>query len=145
MKVVFVRDVPRIAAAGEAKEVANGYARNYLIPRGLAVVSRPGMAGIASVRHQEKQAAEMAKLAELLNGREILLQAKAGARDRLYGAVTSADIAAKLEETAGVAIDRRKIVLARPIQQLGSYDVPIKLSGDIMPRVKVTITREEAA
>lgn len=145
MKVIFVRDLPSIAQAGDTKEVADGYARNYLIPRGLAVIARPGAETIASVRRQEKAASEMVKLAELLNGREISLKARAGSRDRLYGAITSADIATKLNETAGVAIDKKKIALAKPIHQLGSYEVAIKLAGDIVPKIKVTITQEETA
>ncbi len=145
MKVIFVRDLPNIAQSGDTKEVADGYARNYLLPRGLAVVARPGAATIAAVRRQEKAAAELTKLAEQLNGLELNLKARAGARDRLYGAITTADIAARLNETAGIVVDRRKIALAKPIHQLGSYDVTIKLAKDITPGIKVTITREETA
>jgi len=145
MKVIFVRDLPNVAQAGDTREVADGYARNYLIPKALAVVAKPGAATIATVRRQEKASAELEKLADQLAGLEISLKARAGARDRLYGAITTADIASKINETAGVAIDRRKIVLAKPIHQLGSYDVAIKLAKDIRPKVRVTITQEETA
>jgi large subunit ribosomal protein L9 len=145
MKVIFVRELPNIAQAGDTKEVADGYARNYLIPKGLAVIAKPGAATSATVRRQEKASVELSKLADQLAGLEISLKARAGARDRLYGAITTADIASKINETAGVAIDRRKIVLAKPIHQLGSYDVAIKLAKDIRPKVRVTITQEETA
>ena len=142
MKVIFVQDLPNTAQAGDTKEVADGYARNFLIPRGLAVAAKPGTGNLAAVSRQHKLITELNKLADKLEGLEISLKARAGAKDRLYGAITTADIASKLEE-AGVVIDRRKIVLAKPIHQLGSYEVAIKLAKDIIPRIKVTVTEEE--
>jgi large subunit ribosomal protein L9 len=143
MKVIFVQDLPNIAKAGDTKEVADGYARNFLIPRGLAVVAKPGTSNLAAVSRQHKLVTELNKLADKLEGLEISLKARAGAKDRLYGAITTADIASKLDEAAGVVIDRRKIVLAKPIHQLGSYEVAIKLAKDIIPKIKVSITEEE--
>ena len=84
----------------------------------------------------------MRELANQLEGREITLKAKVGAQDRLYGSITSADIASELEN-AGLAIDKKKIELAEPVRQLGSHEVTIKLAKDIVPKVKVTVIEEE--
>jgi large subunit ribosomal protein L9 len=83
-------------------------------------------------------------MAKELDGKEVILKAKAGTKDRLYGRVTSADIAAELEKTTGVVVDKRKIELAEPIRELGSYEVLIKLGKDITPKIKVTVTEEGA-
>ena len=142
MKVIFVQDLPKVAQAGEVKEVANGYARNFLIPKGLAIVAKPGVVSIVTAR-QSKTAAELTGLAQKLEGVEISLKARAGAKDRLYGAVTATDIASELDKTTGLAIDKRKIELDQPIRQLGSYEVVIKLAKDVTPKIKVTVTEEE--
>jgi large subunit ribosomal protein L9 len=83
--------------------------------------------------------AELLEMADNLNGREIVLEARTGTQDRLYGSITAADIAAELESAAGFAIDKRKIDLVEPIRQLGSYDVTIRLTKDIVPQIKVTV------
>ncbi len=149
MKVVFLQDVANIASAGEIKEVADGYARNFLIPKKLAVLASSSAAGTveaqrrAEARAKEKEKAELIELADRLDGREITLKAQVGAKERLYGSITSADIAAELESTAGVAIDKKKIELAEPIRQLGSYEVTVKLAQDIAAEIKVTVTAKE--
>ncbi len=142
MKVIFLQDLPRVAHAGDTKEVADGYARNFLIPKGLAMLAKPGAASIIA-RQQEKTAAELAELASKLEGLEINFKARAGAKDRLYGAITTADIALEISTTAGLAVDKRKIELDKPIHQLGSYEVEIKLAKDIVPKIKVIVTEEE--
>ena len=150
MRVIFLEDVPRIARAGEIREVAEGYGRNFLIPRKLAApVSQQATGRFeaqqrARVKKQEKMGAELAKMADQLEGKEIALKAKVGAKDRLYGSITSADIAAELEKTSGMAIDKRKIELEKPIHELGSFDVPIRLAKDVVPKIKVTVSGEEA-
>ena len=141
MKVIFLQDVPNVARAGDEKEVADGYARNYLIPKNLVVIARPGAANVVAAR-QQKQVAELAELAGKLEGVEINLKARAGAKDRLYGAVTTADIAEELDKMTGLTIDKRKIDLEKPIHQLGSYDVAIRLAKEIMPKIKVIVTEE---
>jgi large subunit ribosomal protein L9 len=145
MKVIFVQDLPNVAQVGDTKEVANGYARNFLIPKKLAVVAKPGAANIVASSRRDKTAAELAELAEKLEGLEINLKARVGTKDRLYGAVTTADIASELNRTAGVVIDKKKIALAKPIHQLGSYEVAIKLAKDIIPKINVILTEEETA
>ena len=149
MKVVFLQDVPNVARAGETKEVASGYGRNFLIPKKLALLANtPALSTIKTqlkteAGSQVQTEARLAELAQQLEGKEITLKARAGAKDRLYGSITSADIAAELENSSGVVIDKRKIELADPIRQLGSYEVIIKLAKDIIPKIKVTVTEKE--
>ena len=147
MRVIFVEDVPNVARAGDIKEVANGYGRNYLIPQKLARLATSPAANLSEIQRRlatrNQSEAALVKLANQLEGREVTLKARVGAKDRLYGSITSADIAAELQESAGVAIDKRKIELAEPIRQLGSYEVVIRLTKDIVPTIKVTVTAEE--
>ncbi len=151
MRVVFLEDVADVGKAGQIKEVNDGYGRNFLIPRKLAMPARPQ--DIKDVESQikarariaAKTEAEMKALAELLQGQEVIIKARAGQQFRLYGSITTADISAALEKSAGATVDKRKIELAEPIHQLGSYDVPIRLGKDIVTNIKVTVTREEPA
>jgi len=145
MRVVFLQDVPNMARAGDIKEVANGYARNFLFPRKLALLAKP-----QAIRQVEtgdiakaRVNAELMALASQLEGKEVSLKAKAGAKDRLYGSITSADIASELSNTTRLAIDKRKIELDEPIRQLGSYEVTVRLAKDILPKIRVTVTEEE--
>ncbi len=149
MKVVFLQDVPNVARAGEIKEVANGYGRNYLIPKNLALLAKSSAISLtAAQRKIEAQSqvdnmAEIVKLADQLDGIEVTLKARAGAKDRLYGSITSADIAAELEATTGLVVDKRKMELAEAIRQLGSYEVTIRLTKDVVPKIKVTVIEKE--
>ena len=151
MRVIFLRDVPNVARAGEVKEVANGYGRNYLIPRKLALLASSSATSLIETQRkieaqsQAENEAELVELANQLDGREVSLKARAGAKDRIYGSITTADIASELESTIGLIVDRRKIELAEPIRQLGSYEVSIRLSKDIIPKIKVTVVWEEAS
>jgi len=146
MKVIFLQDVPHVAQAGEIKEVADGYGRNFLIPKKLALLATSQ--ALKQIEIQDKMKTqvdeELTALANQLEGKEISLKAKAGAKDRLYGSITSADIAAELNNTTRLAIDKRKIELDEPIRQLGSYEVAIRLARDIVPKIRVTVTEEEA-
>ena len=150
MKVVFLEDVSSIASAGEVKDVADGYARNYLIPKKLAALASPEITSRLEAQlqiklsKQAKTEAELTEIASQLEGKEVMLQAKVGAKDRLYGSITSADIVAKLEKVTGITVDKRKIELDEPIRELGSFDVAIRLSKDTMPKVKVVVSEEEA-
>ena len=148
MKVVFLQDVPNVARAGETKEVADGYGRNFLIPRKLAAKAEPRMTDAieaqikAGARLAAQTEAEIIELANLLEGKEIILRARVGVKDRLYGSVTSADIATELENVTGAVVDRRKIELESPIRELGSYEVPIRLTKDIVPKIALTVVEE---
>ena len=151
MKVVFLQDVPNVARAGELKEVADGYGRNFLLPKKLAVLASSSAASMIEAQRRIKaqsQAAletELDELARQLEGKEITLKVRVGAKDRLYGSITSADIASELQNTTGLVVDKRKIELAEPIRQLGSYEVTIRLAKDIIPQIKVTVIEEETA
>jgi len=146
MRVVFLQDVPNVAKVGDIKEVANGYARNFLIPRKLALLAKPqAIRQIETGDRAKAQVnAELMALASQIEGKEVILKAKAGAKDRLYGSITSADIASELSNNTGLAIDKRKIELDEPIRQLGNYEVTIKLAKDILPKIRVTIAEEES-
>ncbi len=149
MKVIFLEDVPNVAEVGEVKEVADGYARNYLLPKKLAVLANSAASTIVEAqlkkkaRLQAQTEAEMAELAQQLEGKEITLKAKVGAKERLYGSITTADIADEIRSCLGLDIDKRKIELAEPIRELGSYEVTIRLFKDIVPKIKLTVVAEE--
>ncbi len=150
MKVIFLEDVPNVARAGEAKVVADGYGRNYLLPRGLAVLANSSAANVVEAqlkkiaRREAQTEVEMLELAKQLEGREIVLKAKSGATDKLYGSVTSADIAEALSNAVNVNIDKRKVELEEPIRQLGDYEIAIRLFKEIAPKVKLAVVGEEA-
>lgn len=149
MKVIFLEDVPPVAQAGEMKEVADGYARNFLFPKKLAVLADARTTHLVEVqlkrkaRLQAETEAEMKELAKQLEGREIVLKARAGAEDRLYGSITNADIVEELSRSAGVAVDKRKIELDNPIREVGNYEIAIRLTKDIIPKIKLTVIEEE--
>jgi len=145
MRVIFLENVPNVAKATEIKEVADGYARNFLFPKKLAVLVNAQ--GINQVKAKHKAMVEtedeLINLAKELEGREIILKAQAGAQDRLYGSITNVDIATELQTVTGITIDKRKIELAEPIHQLGSHEVAIRLGKNITPIIKVTVTAKE--
>jgi large subunit ribosomal protein L9 len=151
MKVVFMEDVPNVGKAGQIKDVADGYGKNFLIPHKLAMPAKAGdiknvEAQIkARARVAAKTDAEMKALAAELEGKEINIKAKVGQQGRLYGSITSADIVVGLESALKVTVDKRKIELAEPIRSAGTYEVPIKLGKDISTKIKVTVVSEEAA
>jgi len=141
--------VDNLGSAGEVKKVADGYARNFLIPKGLAV---PVTAGVlkqaelqrqAEVKRQEREKVKAELLARTLSQVTLTFQVKAGEKDKLYGSITNADIVEVLERETGQAIDKRKVELEEPIRELGSYYVPIKLLPDLAPRITVIVERED--
>ncbi len=149
MKVIFLDDVPKVAKAGDTKEVADGYGRNFLLPRKLAVLADSSASKIVEARLrvrarlEAKTEAEMGELAKLLEGKEITLKVRAGAEGKLYGSITSADIADELGK-AKLVIDKRKIELAEPIHQIGNYEIAIRLIKDIVPKIKLMVVEKEA-
>ena len=151
MKVVFMEDVPNVGKAGQIKEVSDGYGKNYLIPHKFAVPARIGdiKAVEAQIKARARIAAkteeEMKALAADLENKEITIKAKVGLQDRLYGSITSADIAAGIVSSLKANVDKRKIELAEPIRTVGTYEVPIKLAKDIATKIKITVVAEEAA
>jgi large subunit ribosomal protein L9 len=151
VKVIFIEDVPKVARVGQTRTVADGYARNYLLPRKLAVVAG-SQAAVAmesqlqkKIKQRELEEAEMAGLAEKLDGVEITIKAKVGESEKLYGSVTGADIAEELNKSAGHDIDKKKIELAEPIRQLGVHDVTVRFTHEITAVIKVSVISDEPA
>lgn len=145
MKVVFLEDVTNVAKAGDVKDVADGYGRNYLLPKKLALVSRPGAAN--QVKAQIEARAEtqiLKKLADDINGKELTFKVKMGAKDRMHGSITAANIATELKSVIGQDVDKRKIELAESIKMLGTYEIVVKLGKDIEPKIKVNVVVKEA-
>ena len=148
MKVIFLQDVPGAGKVGEIKEVADGYGRNFLIPRKLAALAKSESINAIAVKlsaraHSEARTeAELGEMAKQLEGREIFIEAKTGGKERLYGSVTSADIATEVEKVTGFIVDKRKVELEGTIRQIGSYEVSIRLTKDLVPKIKVTVTEK---
>jgi large subunit ribosomal protein L9 len=145
MKVILSKDVEGTGKAGEVKDVADGYARNFLIPRKLAIPASGGaLKGVEQKRvaEQKKIAAEEAAaraLADRLTSSPVVLTARVGDQGRLYGSITSADIAEQLSAHLGQPIDKRKIELDDPIRHLGSHEVTIRLHRAVSAVVKVDV------
>ncbi len=148
MKVVFLKDVSSKGRQGEIKEVADGYARNYLLPRGLAIQATKAAIAVAKdkaqgeERRQARNVEEMTELAGRLSGIELNFKAKAGGKERIHGSITSSDIAKQIAQKIDVEIDKKKIELDEPLRNLGSHDVTINLAKDIEAKIKVTIEEE---
>ena len=149
MKVVLLQDVPRLGEAGEVKDVAVGYARNFLLPRGLAEFATPAVLKRVEARLQKEERrqaqveVEMANTAQTLDGSQITLKAKVGEQERLYGSITSGDIAAEMQRVMGVEIDKRKIELEEPIRQVGDYEISVRLSKEFVPKIRVVVEEEK--
>ena len=148
MKVIFLEDVPNVANAGETREVADGYGRNFLLPRKLAVLADSQASAVVEAqlkkiaRRQAQTEAEMAELAGKLDGLEVNLKARTGAKDRLYGSVTSSDIADELGHQTGLVVDKRKIELEEPIRQLGSYEVTVRFTHEIAAVINLNVVSD---
>jgi len=149
MKILLTQDVESLGKAGEIKVVPDGYARNFLIPRGMAVLATEGAAeqvrsqDQARAKRQRRAEEEAASLAEILWQVALTFKAKAGDKDRLYGSITSSDIVEALERETGRAFDKRKIQLKGGIHELGEHRVPIKLMTGVMPEITVIVERGE--
>ena len=150
MKVVFLTDVSSKGKQGEIRDVADGYARNYLFPKGLAVPATKATVAAAKdkaegeARRQANLLEEMKALAERLQGVELNFKAKAGAKDRIHGSITSADIVKELSKSMDIDIDKKKVELDEPLKHLGSHDVTVNLAKEVEAEIKVTITEEKS-
>ena len=144
MQVLFVEDVPGTAYAGDIKNVKNGFGRNYLLPKRLAVLATPDqmnrVARLQSSASKRRDVAEksMSAVAEKIAGATITIEVRAGRNNRLYGSITNSMIAEELNAIAGQEIDRR-LVVTEPIRQLGTYEVPVKLGFGFEPSVTVRV------
>ena len=145
MKVILIQDVVNIGHAGDVKNVADGYARNYLIPRGLALQATPGAMKEfraqreSDARHEAHMAARAEALAERLRHVTLTFEAKVGEKGRLYGSITPADIAEALERETGQQFDRRKHIISEPIREVGAHTVQIRLRADVTAEIQVLV------
>ncbi|MFC2050845.1 50S ribosomal protein L9 [Chloroflexota bacterium] len=150
MKVIFLKDAPK-GKRGEIKEVADGYARNFLFPKGIASPATSSAIKAAKVLFDEKaesqarQREELNRIVQEMEGKELHFKAKAGAKGRLHGAITTASIADELSSLAGFEIDKKRVELEEPLHHLGSYDVIINLGTGAEAKFKVKVVIEEEA
>jgi large subunit ribosomal protein L9 len=147
MEVILREDVAKLGARGQVVKVTAGYARNFLLPKRLAVAATDGNKKIVEqerqgyLRREAKEAADATDLAKLINGLAVTSAQKAGENDQLFGSVTSKDIADLLEKQ-GYKIDRRKIQLDEPIKTLGEHKVALRLHRDVTSEITVNVVRE---
>ena len=148
MKVILRQDIKGVGKAGSVADVADGYARNYLLPRGLAQEATRGnltqMAGkkAAEAKRDEKVLAETQELAARLEATPLTLKAKAGERGKLFGAITNAQIADALKTAHNLEIDRHKIELDQAIKAAGDHECIIRLPAGVNARVKLAVVAE---
>jgi large subunit ribosomal protein L9 len=150
MKVLLIKDVYKLGRAGDIKKVADGYGRNYLIPQGLAIPATDKTMklaeSIASMANEKRAilSNELKGVADILSGLEVDFIVKAGETGKLYGSVTPQMIADRVKEIKGLEIDRHQIA-TEPIRMLGEFDVPVHLTLDLIPEIKVVVRREGEA
>jgi large subunit ribosomal protein L9 len=148
MEVILREDIEKLGTRGQMVKVAPGYARNFLLPRRMAVAATESNKKIveqerqAHLRREAKEQSDASDLAKLMGSVQVTIAQKAGEADQLFGSVTVADIAASLEKQ-GYTIDRRKISLAEPIKTLGDFSVTVKLHRDVSVEIPVHVVREE--
>ena len=145
MKVLLLKDVKGLGKAGEVKEVADGHGRNFLIPHGLAVAATSEALKKATdlkdlaKRREAKEIDQAHKLAEKIEATQVVMKAKVGEQHRLYGSITSADIAEVLSKKIGHEIAKRKIEIEVPIQHTGAFEVPVGLGHELVAKAKVIV------
>ena len=148
MEVILREDIDNLGSRGEVVKVAPGYARNFLLPKRLAVMANESNKKIveqerqAHLRKEAKQQGEAEDLSKILTGVSVTISQKAGENDQLFGSVTSKDVADALA-AKNFTIDRRKIQLDDPIKQLGEYKVPVRLHKNVTAEVTVVVAKEE--
>ena len=149
MEVILKEDVAKLGARGDVIKVAEGYGRNFLLPRKLAIEATSGNKKVieqmkaAAVRRSAKEKAQAEELSKQFDGLSVSFQRRSGEHDQLFGSVTSSDIAEALEKKS-FNVDRRKIQLHEPLRTLGEFTIPIKLHRDVTTHLKVVIEKEAA-
>lgn len=147
MEVILKEDVDKLGQRGDVVKVAEGYGRNFLLPRKLAIVASKGNKNVieqmkaAAARKSAHEKIGAEALAKQLNEVSLVFERKVGEKDHLFGSVTSSDIAAALERK-GFTVDRRKLHLDDPLKSLGEFHVPVKLHREVTAHIKVTVNRE---
>jgi len=148
MKVILKEDIENLGKKGDIVNVADGYARNYLIPRGFALAVTRGNVRLIEeekkrlLRQREKEIKTAEELAEKLNNLELEIYKKAGENDVLYGSVTTSELAELLEKE-GIQIDKKAILLEEPIKRLGVHYFEVRVHNEIKARVRVVVKKEE--
>jgi large subunit ribosomal protein L9 len=149
MEVILKEDVAKLGSRGDVVKVAEGYGRNYLLPRKLAIEATTGNKSVieqmksAAVRRSAKEKSQAEELAKQFEGASVSFQRRTGEHDQLFGSVTSSDIADALAKK-GFDVDRRKIQLHEPLKTLGEFTLPLKLHKDVTAHFKVVIEKEAA-
>jgi large subunit ribosomal protein L9 len=150
MEVILKEDVNNLGHRGDVVKVADGYGRNYLLPKKLAMEANAANKAVidqmkaSAVRRSAKEKSEAEALVAQLNNVTLVFERRVGENEHLFGSVTSADIAQQLEQK-GFTIDRRKVQLEEPLKQVGEFHVPVKLHREVTAHVAVTVKGEEAA
>jgi|YelNatPaOPRAMG01_1025707.scaffolds.fasta_scaffold16102_5 large subunit ribosomal protein L9 len=149
MKVILQHDIPKLGKTGDIKEVADGYARNYLIPRQLAVSAQGG----ALKQHAARMAAEQARMqkaiqtaqdeAEKMSNLKLTIVGKVGSGTKLFGSITAQHVSEEIRKATSITIDKRRIGLVDPIKSLGVYSIPVRLHNEVTVSVQLEVTTQE--
>ncbi|MFM8237884.1 MAG: 50S ribosomal protein L9 [Actinomycetota bacterium] len=145
MKILLRADVENVGKKGDIVEVADGYARNFLVPRGLALRATPGLRDQAEAMRRNREARERREreaaeaVAALFTGRIVAIKARAGGEGRLFGSVTAVDIAEAVLAQTGADVDRRRIDLDEPIKELGPAEVTVRLHADVVATISIVV------
>lgn len=149
MEVILKEDVPKLGSRGDVVKVAEGYGRNYLLPKKLAIEASAANKKVieqmkaAAVRRQQHEKADAEALAKQFEGVTITFQRRAGEHDQLFGSVTTSELAEALAKK-GFELDRRKIELDQPIKTIGEFTVPIRLHREVIVKIKAIVEKEAA-
>lgn len=147
MKILLIKDSAGLGTAGQIKEVADGFAKNFLIPQGLVLAAseqnlKAWQTKIAKIEKEKtKIKTEMEALAQKINQVKLVIQHRSAEENKLFGAVTSSEIAEALKSQANLEIDRKKIILEEPIKHLGKYQVPVKLEMEVSATINLTVEK----
>ena len=150
MKVLLIKDVYKLGRAGDVKRVADGYGRNFLLPQGMAVLATPGaMKTSERIRAKASERRvilndEMSVVAEALKNIQLSFGARAGETGKLYGSITSQDVADVIQQKSGYTIKRQQLDM-QPLRTLGEHIIRIRLTMDLIPEIKITVFREGEA
>ena len=148
MKIVLRDDVDKLGQKGDVVDVADGYARNYLVPRGLAIRAERGVVKQAEAMRRNRSAREQRDreaaqtLAARLTERTVSVPARAGEGGKLFGSITAADIVAVLQDQLGIELDRKRLSLDEPLKELGPVEIPVRLHADVVAVLKVDVVAQ---
>jgi large subunit ribosomal protein L9 len=149
MKVILTQNMPKLGQVGDLCQVADGYGRNYLLPQGLAILASKGAQKQiddlkrTEAKRQDRLRGEMSEVAKRIEALDIRFEARVGETGRLYGSITSSDIAGAIEEQMGMEIDRRKVVLDETLRTLGAHTVPVHLMPGVVANATVIVEADE--